>query len=185
MREWRSCGLGSGTVDRQGRQELGESAGVDAYLPLIDRLHSPVGQSSGWGRFDEPVVRATQGDDVAEVARAADLPWRDVVHVAVPHRDRAPGIGAAAVAERDRQPKGRWYEPMCPAYVEDRGVRTENDGDQLRLTRQEAQLPGRHCCAIHQDPAVARATEQPLVRDDDHQLSGSGWDACASWLRRL
>ena len=93
-----------GRIHCHGRDEFGQPAGVDPYLPLVNRLERPVGQPHRWGGFHQAVVGLAQGHHVAQGGRAAELPGRDVVHVAVPHRHDASGKGAPAVAERDRQP---------------------------------------------------------------------------------
>ena len=88
-----------GRIDCFGRDEFGQSAGVDPYCPLVDGLECPVGESYRCGGFDQAVVGVAEGDRVAQGGRAAELPGCDVVHVAVPHRHGASGKGAPTVAQ--------------------------------------------------------------------------------------
>jgi len=56
---------GLGRIDCDGRDEFGQSPGVDPYLPLVDRLECPVGESEWRGGFDQAVVGLAEGDSVA------------------------------------------------------------------------------------------------------------------------
>lgn len=106
-------------VHRDGREELGESAGVDPYVPPVGDHRSPVCPGGGRSRCAQRVMHAAQGDDVVTVRGAALLPRPHVMQVAVAHRRRTSRERTATVAQTDRSSKARRGQSHSKSHVQD------------------------------------------------------------------
>ena len=111
--------------------------------PLVGCLCVAVRIGDRWCGFAELVVADAEGDEVVDVGGSACLPGVDVVDLAAVHGDLAAGEGAVSVAEADGVALCGGGEASAASEVQDLGLAAEDDGQDLRVAQQPAQLSRR------------------------------------------
>jgi len=118
--------------------------------------------------LDQSMVGGADEGGVVDTGWSAECPRHDVVGFAVPRFTVAAGEDAPAVPDGDGLPEVAGEQPGRAADVEDLGVGSEDDGEDVGVTRQPA-------CLGWTDPGVrshqGRAGDTPdqvVVVDEDN-----------------
>ena len=106
---------GLGRIDCFGRDEFGQPAGVDPYLPLVNRLERPVGQPHRWGGFHQAVVGLAQATALPKVVgppSCQGVAWcTSQCHIGTVHPRKAQPPSRSATASRSAGEASRWARP--------------------------------------------------------------------------